>query len=145
MQDHLAVDRFTTLAIGDTATSTKTVTDTDVVLYAAVTGDLNPMHVDEAIAGASRFGARIAHGMLTAGHLSALMAAQLPGPGAVYVSQSLRFVRPVRIGDAITSRVEVRELFPAKRIVQLATTCSNQHGKIVLDGVAMILVPAEVS
>ena len=145
MPDHLMVDRFATLAIGHAASSTKTVTDTDVVLYAAVTGDLNPMHVDAAIAAASRFGARIAHGMLTAGHLSALMATQLPGPSAVYVSQTLRFVRPVRIGDVITSRVEVRELFPDKRQVQLATTCTNQHGKIVLDGVAMILVPAEVS
>ena len=145
MPDHLMVDRFATLAVGHAASSTKTVTDTDVVLYAAVTGDLNPMHVDAAIAEASRFGARIAHGMLTAGHLSALMATQLPGPSAVYVSQSLRFVRPVRIGDAITSRVEVRELFPDKRHVQLLTTCTNQHGKIVLDGVAMILVPLEVS
>lgn len=145
MQHPLAADRFATLAVGDSASSTKIVTDTDVVLYAAVTGDLNPMHVDEAMAGASRFGARIAHGMLTAGHLSALMATQLPGPSAVYVSQSLRFVRPVRIGDAITSRVEVRELFHAKRMVQLATTCTNQHGKIVLDGVAMILVPVETS
>ena len=86
-------DRLTTLAVGQFASSTRTVSDTDVVLYAAITGDLNPVHVDDAFATASKFGGRIAHGMLTGGFISAIMASKLPGPGTIYLSQSLRFVR----------------------------------------------------
>ncbi len=137
-----SVDRFAALSVGQAAESTRTISETDVVLFATVTGDLNPVHVDKSHAAASAFGQRIAHGMLTAGHLSALMAMQLPGPSAVYLSQSLQFVRPVYIGDVITSRVEVVELLALKRHVLLRTTCRNQRGKTVLDGEAMILVPA---
>ena len=137
-----AEDRLATISLGQTAESTRQVTDTDVVLFAGITGDLNPVHVDVARATASRFGQRIAHGMLTAGHLSALMAMQLPGPGAVYLAQSLKFVRPVHIDDHITSRVEVMELNPTTRRIRLLTTCRNQHGKLVLEGEAVILVPA---
>ena len=138
--DELEVDRFEVLAIGQMAESTRVVTESDVVLFAAITGDLNPVHVDIDHASTSSFGQRIVHGMLTAGHLSALMAMQLPGPSAVYLSQSLQFVRPVHIGDAITSRVEVIELIEAKRQVRLATSCRNQRGKVVLEGEALILV-----
>ena len=138
-----AADRFSTLAIGQSAHMRRTVTDSDLVLFAAITGDSNPVHLDEQHAAASRFGGRIAHGMLTAGFVSATMAMQLPGPGAVYLSQSLRFLRPVRIGDAITTRVEIVELMIESRRVRLTTTCRNQSGKVVLDGEAVILVPKE--
>ena len=142
--DELEIDRFTVLVIGQVAESTRVVTESDVVLFAAITGDLNPVHVDADHASKSNFGQRIVHGMLTAGHLSALMAMELPGPSAVYLSQSLQFVRPVHIGDALTSRVEVIELIEAKRQVRLATSCRNQRGKVVLEGEALILV-AKVS
>mgnify|MGYP002137621356 CR=1 FL=1 len=94
-------DRFETFAVGQHAESAHRVTSTDVVLYAAVTGDLNPVHVDEPHAAASRFGGRIAHGMLSMGFVSALIARALPGPGAIYLSQSVRFLRPVRVGDVV--------------------------------------------
>ena len=136
-------DRFSALAIGQSAQMTRTVSDSDVVLLAAITGDCNPVHLDEQHAATSRFGGRIAHGILTAGFVSATMAMQLPGPGAVYLSQSLRFVRPVRIGDAITARVEIVEVMIDARQVRLLTVCRNQAGKVVLDGEAVILVPLE--
>ncbi len=139
--DDPPTDRFDTLVPGLSATTSRTVTETDVVLFAMVTGDTNPVHLDEAHAARSQFGGRIAHGMLTAGFVSATMASRLPGPGAVYLSQSMRFVRPVRIGDAITTRVEIIGLDPVKRHVRLATTCRNQSGKMVLDGEALVLVP----
>ena len=137
------VDRYSTFAVGQSATSSHTVTDTDVVLYAAVTGDMNPAHLNEAAARVGRFGARIAHGMLSGGFISALLASQLPGPGTIYMSQSMRFVRPVFIGDTVTTRVEIVELIEAKRRVRLATTCRNQRAELVLDGEALVLLPKE--
>ena len=133
-------DRFARFAVGQSASMTRTVSESDIVLFAAITGDANPVHLDVAAAKASRFGGRIAHGMLTAGFVSATMAMQLPGPGAVYLSQSLRFLRPVRIGDVITTRVEIIELLFAQRHVRLTTVCRNQADKQVLDGEALILV-----
>jgi len=138
-----ARDALLSLVVGQFATSSRVVSDTDVVLYAAITGDLNPVHVDDAFATASRFGGRIAHGMLTGGFISAILASQLPGPGTIYLSQSLRFVRPVRIGDTITTRVEIVEIIEGKRRVRLATTCRNQRDELVLDGEAMVLLPKE--
>ncbi len=138
-----AADRFAVLAVGQSASRARIVSDTDVVLYAAVTGDLNPAHVDEAAARASRFGGRIAHGMLSGGFISALMASELPGAGSIYLTQSLRFVRPVHIGDTITTRVEIVELLETKRRVRLATSCRNQRDELVLDGEALVLVPRE--
>ncbi len=129
------------LAPGARAEMTRTITDADIVAYAALTGDENPVHLDEEAAKASVFGGRVAHGMLTAGLLSAVLGMRLPGPGAVYLSQTLRFLRPVRPGDAVTARVEVLEVLPARRRVRLATSCVNQHGDIVLDGEAMVLLP----
>lgn len=137
--------RFEEIAVGMRAELTKTVTETDVVLYAGITGDMNPAHLDETWASRSRFGGRIAHGMLTAGFLSAVMAMKLPGPGTIYLSQSLRFTKPVRIGDTVTARVEVLEVIPAKRRVRLATTCSNQAGDTVLEGEAVVMLPEEAS
>lgn len=132
---------FAELEVGQSAEFRKTITEADVVLYAGVTGDLNPAHIDQVAAEASQFGGRIAHGMLSAGLISAVLGMRLPGPGTIYLEQSLRFVRPVRIGDTVTARVEVLELIPAKRRVRLATTCSNQSGEVVLKGEALVLAP----
>ncbi|NNC32862.1 MaoC family dehydratase [Longimicrobium terrae] len=120
----------------------RTVTETDVVLFAGVTGDMNPAHMDAVAAAAGPFGGRVAHGMLTAGLVSAVLAMRLPGPGTIYLTQSLRFVRPVRIGDTVTARVEVVEVMERRRRVRLATTATNQDGETVLDGEAVVMVPA---
>jgi 3-hydroxybutyryl-CoA dehydratase len=132
--------RFDELAVGQFAEHTKTVTETDIVMYAGITGDFNPMHVDQTYAEKTKFGGRIAHGMLTAGFISAVLGMKLPGEGSIYMSQSLRFNRPVRIGDTITARIEVIELFPEKKRVRLATTCRNQKEESVLDGEALVLM-----
>lgn len=128
--------------VGETAQMSRTVTETDVVLFAGVTGDLNPAHMDAVAAAAGPFGGRIAHGMLTAGLVSAVLAMRLPGPGTIYLTQSLRFVRPVRIGDTVTARVEVLEVMERRRRVRLATVATNQDGETVLDGEAVVMVPA---
>ena len=132
---------FDQLAVGQSAEFTKTITEADVVLFAGVTGDFNPAHVDAVAAERGRFGGRIAHGMLSAGLVSATLAMKLPGPGTIYLSQSLRFTRPVMIGDTVTARVEILELTPAKRRVRLATVCRNQRDETVLDGEAVVMVP----
>jgi 3-hydroxybutyryl-CoA dehydratase len=135
--------RYAELAVGQSATFTKTVTETDVVLYAGITGDLNPAHIDQTWAEGSRFGGRVAHGMLTAGFVSAVMGMQLPGPGTIYLKQTLRFTRPVRVGDTVTARAEVLELIPAKRRARLKTTVVNQRGETVLDGEALVMLTEE--
>lgn len=132
---------FEELEVGQAAEISKTITEADVVLYAGLTGDFNPAHVDEVAAREGRFGGRIAHGMLTAGLVSSVLGTRLPGPGCIYVGQSLRFTRPVRIGDTVTARVEVTELRPEGRRVILRTTGRNQDGETVLDGEAEVLVP----
>ena len=134
--------RFDELRVGQSAEWAKTVTEADVVLYAGVTGDFNPAHVNAAEAERSRFGGRIAHGMLSAGFISAAIAMKLPGPGTIYLTQSLRFTAPVRIGDTVTARVEVAELLPRRR-VRLTTACRNQRGEVVLDGEATVMVPPD--
>ena len=133
--------RIDEIAVGMSAEHAKTVTEADVVLFAGITGDFNPVHVDAEAAAKSRFGARIAHGMLSAGFVSAVIAMKLPGPGSIYMSQSLRFTRPVMIGDTVTARVEVVEVIAAKKRVRLSTTCRNQRGETVLDGEALLMVP----
>lgn len=133
--------RIEELAVGQSAEHAKTVTEADVVLFAGVTGDFNPVHVDAEAAAKSAFGERIAHGMLSAGLISAAIAMKLPGPGTIYLSQSLRFTRPVKIGDTVTARVEVAEVVAAKRRARLLTTCRNQRGETVLDGEALVMVP----
>jgi 3-hydroxybutyryl-CoA dehydratase len=132
--------KFEELYIGQAAEFTKTVTETDVVMYAGITGDFNPMHVDEVAASKSRFGSRIAHGMLTAGFISAGIGMKLPGPGAVYMGQTLRFTKPVRIGDTVTARLEVIELIPEKKRLKLSTKCTNQDGTVLIEGEATILM-----
>jgi len=132
--------RLEDLTIGQTAEFAKTITDADVTLFAGVTGDFNPVHVDETAAQRSRFGGRIAHGMLSAGIISATIAGKLPGPGSIYLSQTLRFTAPVRIGDTVTASVSILEILTAKRRVRLSTVCRNQNGATVLDGEATVLV-----
>jgi 3-hydroxybutyryl-CoA dehydratase len=128
------------LTIGQSAEVSRTVGAEDIDAFAAVTGDRNPVHLDEAFAATTRFGGRIAHGMLSASYISALIASQLPGPGAIYLSQSLKFLRPVRIGDTVTTRAEITAIDVARARVTLATTCLV-NGKAVLDGEAVILTP----
>ena len=125
---------------GQAATWTKTITEADVQAFAGITGDRNPLHVDREYAARSRFGERIAHGILTAGVISAVLGMRLPGPGGIFLSQTLKFVRPVRFGDTITARAEVLSWRPEKRLLTLRTTCTNQQGETVLDGEAALLV-----
>ncbi len=129
------------MQVGDAAEFAKTVTETDIYLYAGITGDFNPAHVNEAYAKNTFFKTRIAHGMLTAGFVSAIIANQLPGPGTIYMQQELSFLAPVRIGDTITARVEVLELLAEKNRVRLKTTCSNQDGVTVLTGEGLVSPP----
>ncbi len=129
------------LHVGDSAEFAKTISETDIYLYAGVTGDFNPAHVNEAYAQKTFFKTRIAHGMLAAGLISAVGSNMLPGPGAVYIRQELDFLAPVHIGDTITARVEVTEIMADKNRVKLRTTCINQDGTKVLDGVAILSPP----
>lgn len=141
-RDHGDVSvRLEDLEVGQSAEITKTISSEDVARFAEITGDFNPVHLDEAVAEKSFFGGRVAHGMLTAGLISAALAGKLPGPGTVYLSQTLRFTAPVRIGDTVTTRVEVTELIPAKRRVKLSTVCRNQKNEVVVNGEAMVLLP----
>lgn len=129
------------LKVGDAAEFAKTVTETDIYLYAGITGDFNPAHVNEAYAKNTFFKTRIAHGMLTAGFISAIIANQLPGPGTIYLKQDLSFLAPVHIGDTITGRVEIIELNTDKNRARLKTSCSNQDGVIVLSGEGLVSPP----
>ena len=132
--------RIDELSVGQVAELAKTVTESDIVLFAGVTGDFNPVHVDAEAAKQSVFGERIAHGMLSAGFISAVLGMRLPGPGSIYLSQTLRFTQPVRIGDTVTARVEVVEVIAAKRRVRLATTCRNQNDEVVVEGEAVVMM-----
>ena len=125
---------------GDTASRTTTITDEMIRAFAELTGDANPVHLDDAYAAGTRFGRRIAHGMIAAGLISAALANDLPGPGTVYLSQTLQFKAPVFPGDTITTTVEVKTVRPDKPIVTLGTVCMNQDQKIVLEGEAVVLV-----
>ena len=127
------------LELGASASITKTVTDDDVVAYAEVSGDKNPVHLDDAYAAQTRFGERIAHGMLSAGFISAVLGTKLPGPGAVYLSQTLKFRAPVTLGDEITATATVVNVKEGKPIFTLETVCTNQNGEKVLEGEAVIL------
>jgi 3-hydroxybutyryl-CoA dehydratase len=129
------------LEMGQTAQFTKTVAESDVYLYAGICGDFNPAHVDESWAQKTVFKTRIAHGMLTAGFISAILGTQLPGPGTIYMQQTLKFMAPVAIGDTITATVEVIEIMTEKKRVRLKTTCTNQEDQVVLDGEALVSPP----
>lgn len=129
------------IKIGDFAEFSKTVSEADVYMYAGVTGDLNPAHVNEAYARGTFFKTRIAHGMLTGGFISAVLGTQLPGPGTIYIRQELNFKAPVRFGDTITAKIEVVERTPEKNRLRMRTTCTNQDGTVVVDGEAVVMPP----
>ena len=126
--------------LGASASLDKTVTEADVVAFAAVSLDANPVHLDEAYAATTRFGGRIAHGMLAASLVSAVLGTRLPGPGTIYLSQTLAFKGPVRLGDTITATVTVKAIKDGKPIVTLDTIVANQRGEVVLSGEAVVLV-----
>jgi 3-hydroxybutyryl-CoA dehydratase len=129
------------IVVGDAAEFTKTISESDVYLFAGITGDMNPAHIDQVASEKTFFKGRIAHGMLSAGLISAVLGMQLPGPGTIYLSQELRFKAPVRIGDTVTARAEVVEVLAEKKRVRLSTTCTNQDGTVVLDGEALVMPP----
>jgi 3-hydroxybutyryl-CoA dehydratase len=127
------------LAVGMKASAAKTVTEHDVYAFAGITGDFNPAHVNEEWARESFFGQRVAHGALSAGLVSAVLGMQLPGPGTIYVSQSLKFLKPVYFGDTITAEVEVAELVPARNRARFLTRCVNQNGDLVAEGESVLM------
>jgi len=129
------------LKIGDSAQISKTITEGDIELYARATGDFNPIHLDQAYAEKTMFKGRIAHGILSLGLLTNVLGNILPGHGTIYLSQEIRFLAPVRIGDTLTARVEVIELIPEKNRAKFKTTCINQEGKEVADGIAWGMPP----
>ena len=127
-------------SIGQKASFTKTVTESDVSTFAGLIGDFNPIHVDAEYARKSRFGQRVAHGMFTGGLISAVLGNKLPGPGAIYLSQQIEFLAPVFIGDTVTAVVEISSWKPDKRIMTLKTDCYTQDDKQVVTGRAVLLV-----
>ena len=131
------------IALGQTASFGKQVEERDIQMFAAVSGDVNPVHLDEAFASETMFGGRIAHGMLTGAVISAALGMELPGPGVIYLGQTLRFTHPVKIGDRITAYLEVTGKRDDKRIVTLACEVKNQQGTIVASGEATVLAPRE--
>jgi len=126
------------LQVGQSAEFAKTLSEADIYLYAGVTGDFNPAHINEIYAGKTFFKGRIAHGMLLAGFISAVLANQLPGPGSIYIRQEVNFLAPARCGDTITARAEVLAIDAAKNRVRLKTTCAKQDGTILVDGEAVV-------
>src|ERR1700761_4393153 len=132
---------FEDLRIGQSASLGKTITEADILLYAAVSTDTNPIHIDAEAAKQSIFGERIAHGMLTAGLISAVLGTRLPGPGSLYMRQSLRFAAPVRIGDTVKATVTVASLNPEKKRATLTTVCSVGD-EVVIEGEAYVQVPS---
>lgn len=129
------------LTIGQKASFSKTITETDVYLFAGISGDTNPAHINEEYAKGTYFKGRIAHGMLSSSLISAVIGMQLPGPGTIYVSQSVKFLAPVRFGDTITATVEVADILTEKNKATLKTYCTNQDGVVVISGEAIVLPP----
>ena len=134
----LSIDK---LSVGQSARFSKTITETDIYLYAGISGDFNPAHVNEQYAAKTFFKTRIAHGMLTASFISTLIGTILPGPGSIYMRQELNFLAPVKIGDTVTAIAEVVEILADKKRVRLKTWCINQEGTTVLDGEALVSPP----
>ena len=132
------------LKIDDSASLTKTFTDEDVRSFAKISGDTNPVHLDDNFAASTRFKQRLVHGMLTAGLISAVLGTKLPGPGSIYLNQSITFRAPVFINDTITATVKVSGIREDKPILTLETVCTNQDGAVVLDGEAVLLLPGLV-
>lgn len=134
---------FDEIAVGQSASSVHEIGEPEIRLFAAVSGDVNPAHLDAPWAATTPFGGVIAHGMLSAGFISALLGTTLPGPGTIYLDQSLRFRRPVRPGDVLTATVTVTAKDDVKKRVTLDCACTNQNGEAVVTGVATVLAPSE--
>jgi acyl dehydratase len=128
------------LKVGDTASISRRITDVDIRFFAELTGDNNPVHLDEGFAVKTRFGRRVAHGMFGASLISAVLGTELPGPGSIYLSQTLQFLGPVYIDDIVTARVTVQKIREDKSIVTLETVCENQRGETLIRGEAVVLV-----
>ena len=129
------------MKIGDSASTAKTISEADVYLFAGITGDHNPAHINEEASKKTAFGGRIAHGILSAGLISAVLAMKLPGPGTIYLGQELKFTKPVRFGDTVTATATVSEIVAEKNIVKLETICTNQKGEVVIKGMATVMPP----
>ncbi len=125
---------------GMKAETAKTITEADILMYAAVSTDTNPVHIDAEAAAKTPFGQRIAHGMLSAGLISAVLGTKLPGPGTIYLAQTMRFRAPVKIGDTVTAKVEVTAVDMAKKRATLKTECFVA-GKVVIEGEAVVMPP----
>ena len=134
---------FDEISIGQTASYSKTLTEDDLVLFAAVSGDVNPVHLDPEFAATTQFKERIGHGAWTGAIVSAALALELPGPGTIYLSQNLSFRAPVKVGDTITIKLEVTEKKQDKKFVTISTTAVNQHNKTVARGSAEVMAPTE--
>ena len=132
-----------TFQVGQRASVTRTISESDVYLFAGITGDLNPAHTNEEYAKKTHFKTRIAHGMLSSGLISAVLGMRLPGPGTIYTGQTLKFLAPVHIGDTITATAEIQSLDLDRNRVVLTTTCTNQGGRVVITGVATALLPRD--
>jgi len=129
------------MKIGDCAKIVKTITEGDIELFARATGDFNPVHLDAAYAEKTMFKGRIAHGLLSVGFFSTILGNILPGHGTIYLSQEVKFLAPVRIGDTITAKVDLLELVPERNRARFRTSCTNQDGKLVVDGIAWTMPP----
>ncbi len=140
----ISVRPYEDYVIGEAASYTKTVNEADVARFAELSGDFNPLHMDDVFAGESRFGRRVVHGCFSSALISTVIGMKLPGPGALYVSQTSHFRKPVFIGDTLTARAEVQEKFTKKegtlRFLKLNTTVSNASGQIVTDGEALVII-----
>lgn len=132
------------LSVGMSAEYVKTVTEADLLMFGAASGDMQPVHFNEEYAATTMFKGRIAHGMLSAGIISACAGMRLPGPGAIYVSQTLRFKAPVRIGDTVHARVTIKEVLTEKKRVVADTVCTV-GGRVVVEGEAVFMVPARAA
>lgn len=133
---------FEDLSVGMSAASARTVSEADILMFAGVSGDTNPVHLDGEFAATTMFGERIAHGMLSAGYISAVLGTRLPGPGAIYLSQTMKFKAPVKIGDTVRVEATITALDAEKKRVTMSTVCTVA-GKPVLEGEALLLVPAQ--
>ena len=132
---------FEDLSVGQSASMGKTITEADILMFAAVSGDTNPVHLNAEYAAGTMFKQRIAHGMLSAGLISAVLGTPLPGPGMIYLAQNLKFRAPVKIGDTVEATVTVTAIDPVKRRVTFSTRC-KVGDKVVVDGEAELLVPS---
>ena len=130
------------LKVGMTAVYAKTVTEADIVMFAGISGDINPVHLNHEFAAETMFEGRIAHGMLSASFISTVIGTKLPGPGAIYLSQNLKFKAPVRAGDTVQARTTITEIIPEKRRVAMSTICTVAD-KVVIEGDAVIMVPVK--